>query len=81
MVDDGGGIGSVSIPLAQFPHLKLVFQDLPGVIKEAKEVLFIPNYLCNVPLIIKLFRYGPFRYPKPLNRAKLSSKVNHLISR
>ncbi|KAF9462322.1 S-adenosyl-L-methionine-dependent methyltransferase [Collybia nuda] len=37
VVDVGGGIGSVSLPLAaQFPHLKIVVQDLPSVIEDAK---------------------------------------------
>ncbi|KAF9462317.1 S-adenosyl-L-methionine-dependent methyltransferase [Collybia nuda] len=50
VVDVGGGIGSVAMPLAaQFPLLKLIVQDLPGVIKEAQEV-----WSAQMPNAIKL---------------------------
>ncbi|KAJ3873201.1 S-adenosyl-L-methionine-dependent methyltransferase [Lentinula edodes] len=39
VVDVGGGVGSVFFPLAEkFPELKLVIQDLPGVIDNAKKI-------------------------------------------
>lgn len=41
-MDVGGGVGSVFFPLAEkFPELKLVIQDLPGVIDNAKKVCMI----------------------------------------
>jgi len=39
VVDVGGGIGTQSLILAQeYPNLKLVIQDLPSVIEDAKKV-------------------------------------------
>ncbi|KAJ3739061.1 S-adenosyl-L-methionine-dependent methyltransferase [Lentinula detonsa] len=39
IVDVGGGVGSVLFPLAEnFPELKLVIQDLPGVVDNARKV-------------------------------------------
>jgi len=39
IVDIGGGIGTQSLIIAQeYPKLKLVIQDLPSVIEDAKKV-------------------------------------------
>jgi len=39
VVDVGGGIGTQSLIIAQeYPDLKLVIQDLPSVIEDAKKV-------------------------------------------
>ena len=39
VVDVAGGVGTSAFPLARgYPELKIVIQDLPGVIGEARKV-------------------------------------------
>ena len=39
VVDVAGGVGTSAFPLARgYPELKIVIQDLPGVIEEASKV-------------------------------------------
>jgi hypothetical protein len=41
IVDVGGGIGSTSAVLARnFPDLRIVVQDRPAIIEDAKKVMF-----------------------------------------
>jgi len=64
VVDVGGGNGHVTLDLLQaFPHLKITVQDLPAVVEQAKEVVFISS---AYPSVIRsaLCSYGAKNTPR-----------------
>ncbi|KAJ3797850.1 hypothetical protein GGU11DRAFT_822829 [Lentinula aff. detonsa] len=55
IVDVGGGVGSVLFPLAEnFPELKLVIQDLPGVVDNARKFFTNHTSLTQTPAHVTL---------------------------
>jgi len=53
VVDVGGGIGTQSMIIAQeYPELKLVIQDLPSVIEDAKKVCQMYRLMKSLVLFV-----------------------------
>ncbi len=77
VVDVGGGVGTSALSLAaHFSKVRIVVQDLSGVIEDGKKVLaalLLQTLLLNTWIL----RFGLKRCQTPLNQAKLHWKVRY----
>lgn len=71
VVDVGGGVGTSALSLAaNFSKVKIVVQDLSGVIEDGKKVL-TALLLQTLLLNTRILRFGLKRCHTPLNQVKL----------